>query len=132
MVSTKGLEQVLGNINSEISGIETRSVGGLLKGGLMIQRRSQGKVPVERGNLKASAYTRKAPEDPNAVEVGYSAAYALFVHENMEQKLKGEPRPSALGEYWGPNGEPKFLESTLNESASDFVEIVRQEAEVKS
>jgi hypothetical protein len=132
MATTKGLDEVLGNINREVSGIENRGIDGLLEGGLMIQGRSQRKVPVEYGNLRASAYTRKSPDDPSAVDVGYSAAYALFVHENMEQKLAGEPRPSGLGEYWGPKGEPKFLESTVTDSASEFVEIVRRKAAVKS
>jgi hypothetical protein len=131
-VTTKGLEDVLAKINREISGIETRGVSGLLEGALLVQRRSQRKVPVEYGNTRASAYTRKSADDPNAVETGYTSAHALFLHENIEQKLKGEPRPSGLGEYWGPQGEPKFIESTVNESASEFVEIVRRRAEVKS
>ena len=132
MTTTKGLDEILASINSEISGIKNRGVDGLLEGGFMIQGRSQRKVPVEYGNLRASAYTRKAIDEPSAVEVGFSAAYALEVHENMEQKRAGQPRPSGLGVYWGPKGEPKFLESTVTEGASEFVEIVRRKAAVKS
>lgn len=80
-----------------------------------------------------------------AVEVGYTAAYALYVHENMEiwppgMRLKGLPRGlgfsqkdgvvfvpkgilagtaggAARGFYWDPQGkaQPKFLESVVRE-----------------
>jgi hypothetical protein len=49
-----------------------------------------------------------------SVVVGYTASYALFVHENMEMKLKGQPRPSPHhGRYWDPQdrAQPKFLEA---------------------
>ena len=131
MTKTRGIGEVLANINREISQIQDRGVDGLLEAGFLLQRRSQGKVPVEYGNLRASAYTRKAIDEPAAVEVGYSAAYALEVHENLENKRAGQPRPSGLGVYWGPKGEPKFLESTLTENADAFVEIVRRKAAVK-
>ena len=76
-----------------------------------MQRRSQSKVPVEYGNLRASAYTRKAIDEAFTVEVGYSAAYALEVHEIMEPKRAGQPRPSGLGVYWGPRASRSFLKA---------------------
>jgi len=89
-------------------------------GGLVIQRASQENTPVEYGNLKGSAYTQRTQL---GAEVGHTAAYALFVHENMEQVLKGEPRPSGLGTYWNPGG-PKFLERAVNENAEEVRDIV--------
>jgi hypothetical protein len=57
-----------------------------------------------------------------SVIVGYSAAYALFVHENMELHppgmiLAGQPRPKNRGNYWDPQGQaqPKFLEQPARE-----------------
>lgn len=96
-------------------------------GGLVVQRASQQNTPVEYGNLKGSAYTQKTPL---GAEVGYTSSYALFVHENMEQTLKGDPRPSGLGTYWNPGG-PKFLERAVEEKAEevrDIVEAYLQEA----
>lgn len=61
------------------------------------------------------------------VLVGYTAKYALFIHENMEPKTlgKGVPRPSGLGEYWGPSQYgPKFLEGPLREFAKELRDIV--------
>lgn len=61
-----------------------------------------------------------------SVVVGYTAAYALFVHENMEMKLEGQPRPSGLGVYWGPEGAgPKFLEGPARENRDVLAEIVK-------
>lgn len=124
-----GLDEVLGNLNKELAGIKNRSIAGLLEGGLVVQRDAQRNVPVEYGNLRASAYTRKAQDDPQAVEVGFTAAYAVFVHEDLEQTLKGKPRPSGLGTYWNPGG-PKFLERSLRDNERAILEIVRARASV--
>lgn len=130
-MTVEGLDTVLRNLNREIEGIEGRTIGGLLAGGLIIQGQAQKNVPVEYGNLRASAYTRKAMDDAQAVEVGFTAAYAIYVHENMEQKLKGQPRPSGLGEYWSPGG-PKFLERAVTEKAPNVVKAVQAYAKVKA
>jgi hypothetical protein len=130
----RGLAEVTRNLNVAFAQIKGDVTAGLLEAGLQIQGSSQRRVPVEHGNLKASAYTRKAMDATTgtAVEVGYTSAYAVFVHENMEQKLKGVPRPSGLGHYWGPNGAgPKFLQNAVAENESGILEIVRRRAEVK-
>ena len=93
---------------------------GAFAGGLKIQGYAQKNVPVEYGNLQASGYTQKIPLGS---EVGFSAEYEIYVHENMEQKLKGEPRPSGLGTYWNPGG-PKFLERAVNENGDEIVDII--------
>lgn len=93
---------------------------GAFAGGLKIQAYAQENVPVEYGNLQGSAYTQRIPLGS---EVGFSAESAIYVHENMEQTLKGEPRPSGLGNYWSPGG-PKFLERAVNENGDEIVDIV--------
>lgn len=123
-VRTEGLSKVLNNLNKAIEKKGKATAAGLFAGGLFIQRESQKRVPVEYGNLRGSAYTRKARDNTLAVEIGYGAAYALYVHENMEQKLKGKPRPSGLGVYWGPHGEPKFLENVLKEKKADILRTI--------
>ncbi len=52
-----------------------------------------------------------------SVITGFTAAYALYVHENMEMKLAGQPRPKGRGFYWDPQGisGPKFLEGPARE-----------------
>jgi len=58
---------------------------GLKKAGLHLQRTSQKYYcPVQTGNLKDSAFTRAyGREWDTAVLVGYTAAYAAFVHEDL-------------------------------------------------
>lgn len=97
---------------------------GLHKGGLIVQRQAQQWVPVDTGNLRGSAFTRVVGTH---VEVGFSANYAIYVHENMEQKLKGQPRASGRGVYWGPDGRPKFLEAAWKAKREEFMQAVRNE-----
>lgn len=59
--------------------------------------------------------------------VGYKAAYALYVHEAVGMKLKGQPRrPPRKGYYWDPQGraQAKFLEQPARTFAKDLAEIV--------
>lgn len=64
--------------------------------------------------------------NPPSVVVGYTAAYALFVHENRERKLDGKARPSGLGVYWGPKGRPGFLLDVMREMTDKLREVVVQ------
>lgn len=53
-----------------------------------------------------------------SVVVGYTAAYALYVHENIEMKWRGRPRRKPhKGAYWDPpgRGQAKFLEQPARE-----------------
>jgi len=124
------MDRVLKNINAEIGKVEGRTIGGLLAFGNLVLSRSNPRVPREYSNLVASGFVRKAQKDPNAVEVGYGAAYAVYVHENLQQKLKGKPRRSGKGVYWGPKGEPRFLAKALAESQRDAAPAVAKFARV--
>lgn len=74
-------------------------------------------------NIKKMLERRKRKvesELKHHVVVGYSAPYAVYVHENMEMKLEGEPRPSGIGVYWGrptAPGQSKFLEEPARTKA---------------
>lgn len=128
-MQTVGLQEVVTSLAGKIKAIDGATPGGLLAGGLIVQREAQAHVPVEYGHLRGSAYTRKTPENDHVVEVGFSADYALYVHENLE-KHAGEPRRSGLGVLWGPDGEPKFLEKAVSTKSDDIVEAVRVRAEM--
>jgi hypothetical protein len=63
---------------------------------------------------------RYGVETTPSVIVGYTASYALFVHENIEMKWRGLPRkpnPPHKGNYWDPagRGQSKFLEQPARE-----------------
>lgn len=57
MAELHGLNKVLRNLNEKIRDIEGAGQKGLTRGAMHIRRLSQQKVPVDTGNLKASAYT---------------------------------------------------------------------------
>jgi hypothetical protein len=64
------------------------------------------------------------------VAVGFNAAYAIWVHENMEMwppgmRLAGIPRPTK-GYYWDPQGrgQPKFLETPARYLRAELAKIV--------
>lgn len=121
-VEFDGLEELNAALSRLAPVVSEEAQAGLFAGGLIIQRESQKNTPVEYNVLRASAFTNKKPK---GVEVGYGAEYAIYVHENMEQTLKGEPRESGLGTYWNPGG-PKFLEKAVNENAGEVFEQVRK------
>lgn len=125
----EGIDEAAAQLSVEISNIEGRTIGGLLGAGLIILGESNRRVPVEYGNLRASGYVMKDPLDQNAVAIGYTANYALSVHENMEQKLKGRPRPSGLGVYWGPHGQPKYLTSAAVDKSDEVLAYVADKAQ---
>lgn len=86
----------------------------------------------------------KANTDGNAtVLVGYTANYALYVHENIEMKWRGFPRNMTIrkgedgiaytgfsatsrwrGLFWGPAGQAKFLEYPARMLTEVLSEIV--------
>lgn len=121
------LEEVLRNLNREIDGIKGNTKLGAFKAAKHIQARAVDLTPRDTSNLANSSFAR--PSRRGAL-VGFTAAYALFVHENMEQKLKGLPRSSGRGVYWGPDGQPKFLETPMKEDRKIILEIMRKEAAV--
>lgn len=110
MATTEGLEKVFGNLNRELSNIKGRTIAGLLAAGLIIQARAQELVPVDTGNLKGSAFTRKAPEDDKVVETGFGAAYAVYVHEDLEA--------------YHDNGQAKYLEQAAIEKQDDAIKAI--------
>jgi hypothetical protein len=74
----------------------------------------------------------KAMRDSDAVvALSFTAEGAIYVHEMMEPKTLGlgVPRPSGLGDYWGPpQYGPKFLENTVRElsNSGEIARIVRE------
>lgn len=102
---------------------------------------------------------RKYGEEHPSVIVGYTANYALAVHENVEMKWRGLPRSGEVahagfdkngrrivrvvnkrggqgggtgkGFYWDPQGtaQAKFLEQPARELKREFVRLIRTACE---
>lgn len=131
MANLKGLETVMKNLNRQLRGVKERTAQGVLAGAREILAEAKRRVPVEYGDLRDSGYVSVSRDERMAVDIGFTAPYALSIHENMEQKLKGRPRPSGIGVYWGPSGQPKFLESAIRDKTRDVVRIVADHARVR-
>lgn len=77
--------------------------------------------------LQKKALASKKDDNVSCV-VGYTAAYALYVHEKIEMKWKGLPRQGKQGKgfYWDPQGrgQAKFLEGPARKFAKELGMIV--------
>ena len=82
--------------------------GALHQNAMDIRRVSAQKTPVDTGHLRRSwvATSPDIQEFEISVIIGYTAHYALWVHERTE--VSHDP------------GEAKFLEKAINEEAADF------------
>lgn len=133
LVQILGIPQIRKNLRARQARTMLRTAAGIKAVGLFLQRESQRLVPVDTGNLKASAFTRASGTGPNFnVTVGYTAAYALFVHEAVEMKLKGKPR-TTRGRYWDPQGrgQAKFLEEPSRTKRAEMLAIMRKFVTIK-
>lgn len=83
-------------------------------------------TPVDTSNL-INSQTAPQIEQVNGRttgSIGYTAAYAKFVHD-ASGKLKGKPRGNGNGEYWDPDGEPRFLEKGFEQAKADIPAILK-------
>ena len=86
---------------------------GLYRGGLLLQRESMKVVPVDFGFLKASAGTRLIGAGlKSEVLVGYTAEYAVYVHENLEARHL-------------PGKSAKFLEQPLRDHHKEIMAEIK-------
>jgi len=129
-----GVKTVLANMAMRKAQVAAGAANGLKLAGLHLQRDSQSRVPVEFGPLKASAYTRATGKGfDTVVDVGYTASYAMYVHEQVAMKLKGQPRPSGRGSFWDPQGkaQAKFLEEPARRLTPEMNRIIFTAAKIK-
>ena len=111
------------NLNKEIQGINNRSMSGLINATIIVRRDMEFTpplIPIDTGNLRASYFTSpyhtsKGP----AIQYGFSANYAIHVHEMIEAKFK---RPGAGA---------KFFEAAIKRNIEAMLDEIRKEAKIK-
>ena len=140
-----GMSSVLSKLKAYGVSQERSIRRGLVKGGRYLQRESQAIVPVQLGNLKASAFTRDIGALSPDVIVGYTAEYAVYVHEDLEKahgrdfnlkhaesisNAKGSKSGTVKGGLFkrGEDQQAKFLERPAREKRLDILAIVYAEA----
>lgn len=98
--------------NNKVKDYQNNASKAVYVAGLFLQAESQKIVPVDTGFLRASAFTRVKRDSKGYLsEVGYRAAYAIYVHENLNAK-------HAAGTS------AKFLEIPFNEKRDQIIAII--------
>jgi hypothetical protein len=120
-VRVRGGAALMRNLNIQIKAVENRSMRGLFAAGLLVKNRAVKLTPWDTGNLAGSAYVQPASSSQGpAVEVGYTAAYAPFVHE----------MPSSFNFTKAGTG-PKFLEKAIRKSQKEIIMLIQRAAMIK-
>lgn len=89
--------------------VEGRAIRGMNDALTAGTAEAAGMTPQHLSPLINSVFKLVTKEEGRIVgRVGYTAEYALAVHE-APGKLRGKPRPDGKGVFWGPRGEPQFL-----------------------
>lgn len=118
-VRVTGLATVTANLNKEVRAIRGRTKTGMWLAGLFIKGAALPKTPVKTGKLRQSAYViAKDGRGGPGVEIGYTAGYAVYVHE-IDKNYR------APGTSW------QFLKKAVQESRKAVLEIVQRTAKVR-
>lgn len=148
VVSITGIKSVVRNLRKADNKLGQGFVRGAKLAGLMLQRESQDRVPIDYGILRASAYTRaEGSLFKTVVRVGYTANYALYIHELVDNSkglfiprrehnansrthngrtFRRAGKPGNRGYYWDPypRSGPKFLENPAKEMAPEMRKVI--------
>lgn len=133
-----GMSVVMATLNKEIINIKGRSMEGMIESAKLIRRdmeETPPKIPVDTGNLRSSWFAtpfffKRMP----AVKMGFTAKYALWVHEMMGSVMKVGNIRSLGGKainWKRPGSGPKFFESALNRNKDKILEIIHSKAKIK-
>jgi hypothetical protein len=134
LAKVKGLREVKRNLDMSQAMFAKKIEHGLKRGAALVHRKSQETVPVDQGNLKGGGKVNKKPGTSGLTThmiVGYSAEYAVFVHEDLQKahgrafNIKHAAEIAAGTENSrGDNQRAKFLENAVRENLDAiFTEI---------
>ncbi|ELB7342887.1 HK97 gp10 family phage protein [Klebsiella michiganensis] len=129
-VKIRGIEQAKRNLDRIIGDIQGRKVVRAIKSALLIVAPEAARMtPVATSTLINSQFQEVMVNGTRITgRVGYSANYAVYVHE-AKGTLKGKPRPASQGggNYWDPAGEPHFLKKAGDETRSAVDAAIKKE-----
>jgi len=146
LTNIRGLSTVLSNLKKAKTNLASGVGRGLKKGGLHLQKKSGDIVPVQLGNLKNSIFCRNVGGSgfDTDIIVGYTADYAVWVHENLNAAhgkvfnekhaaeivaARGTKGGTAAGGMFnrGEEQQAKFLEKPAREERRTILMIIRTE-----
>ncbi|EMZ6899981.1 HK97 gp10 family phage protein [Salmonella enterica subsp. enterica serovar Derby] len=107
--------------------IATKAVRALKSATYIIRTESATLTPIDTSTLINSQFdTVEVSGTRITGKVGYSAKYALYVH-NTSGKLTGKPRSNGNGTYWSPGGEPQFLTKAAQRTKDLVDSVIKKE-----
>ena len=123
MAKIKGLQKVMNNLNREIGKIKEGTMKGLIESAAFIRvdmDKTPPKIPIDTSNLRSSWFTtpNPTPKGPSLI-LGFGAAYAVFVHENLEARNWNRPGSGA-----------KFFEAALKRNTKEILRIIGNNAKI--
>lgn len=138
----RGIHEAKANLNRIIQDIHGRKIVRAIQSALVIGS-SQAALytPIDTSTLLNSQYREINASGTRVTgRVGYSANYAVYVHE-MSGKLKGQPRAhfgktregksfgggTEKGNYWDPHAEPQFLTKGFDEERGAIDKVMLKE-----
>lgn len=114
-------EQIIGTITAE------KAVRALKSATYIIRTESATLTPIDTSTLINSQFdTVEVSGTRITGKVGYSAKYALYVH-NASGKLAGKPRSNGNGTYWSPGGKPQFLTKAAQRTKDLVDSVIKKE-----
>ena len=124
-VRLKNIEEINRNLNKQLAGFMVKGTRGLRSCAAMVRRdmeRTPPKVPVGKtGNLRASWFVTTIANTPRraAIDIGFSAEYAAFVHEMMGANFRRKGAGA------------KYFESALKRNTEQMKKIIGRNMEAK-
>lgn len=125
----KGMKEISANIQAELKKIKGATDTGLLAAGNVIISQSKENTPVDTGTLQANQDA--VLDGPGVVSLNVRSNYAIYVHENVGERLRGVPRTGGrAGNFWDGGGS-KFLERAMDEKRKEALDKIKEFAEIK-
>jgi hypothetical protein len=109
---TKALEQKRKQFERELKRRLTASA-------IVVQAKAMEYTPLEYGLLQNSQY--REPVINNSISIGYTAAYAVALHES---DWRPKPIEEKDGPAWNPDAKPAFLLEALEEKRPEVMRIL--------
>lgn len=124
----KGINEAIARTSQIVDEIiATKAVRALKSATYIIRTESATLTPIDTSTLINSQFDTVEVNGTRITgKVGYSAKYALYVH-NASGKLAGKPRSNGNGTYWSPGGEPQFLTKAAQRTKDLIDGVIKKE-----
>lgn len=111
-----------GNLRASYFVVANRIINDPTKG----QKKPKGEERVRHAQVKGMVKTAMQHYNTPAVAFGFSASYAIFVHENVDANFAGK-KTGKKKDARRPGAGAKFFESAIARNKSNYVKYLKEE-----